>query len=90
MNISYLLKLSWACKVGQRSQGISDIISMQPSFIFHPKFPLWDILQTFSVHQDTFLILKLLIKFLKELVIGQWSFLAKCIHLQWYSCENNK
>ena len=33
------------------------------------------------MNQDTFLILKLLITFLKELVVGQWSFSAKCTGL---------
>ena len=42
---------------------------------FH--FPL-DLLRTFSLKKDTFLILKLLITFLKELVVGQGSFSAKC------------
>ena len=31
--------------------------------------------------QDTFLILKLLLTFLKELVVGKWSFSAKCPRL---------
>ena len=38
----------------------------------------------FSIKQDTFLILKLLITFLKELVVGQGSFLAKCTGLFGY------
>ena len=38
-------------------------------------------LRTFSMKQDTCLILKLLITFLKELVMGQGSFSAKCTHL---------
>ena len=44
--------------------------------------------------QDTFLILKLLINFFKELVVCQWSFLAKCTglivveHHEEYFCEN--
>ena len=32
--------------------------------------------------QDNFLILKLLITFLKELVVGQGSFSAKCARLE--------
>ena len=32
--------------------------------------------------RDTFLILKLLLTFLKELVVGQGSFSAKCTGLQ--------
>ena len=41
-----------------------------------------DFLDFFSVKQDTFLILKLLIKFFNELVIGQRSFLAICTGLK--------
>ena len=43
-------------------------------------FPL-DFWGLFSMKQDTFLMLKLLITFLKELVMGQGSFSAKCTHL---------
>ena len=55
--------------------------------IFHPPkipFPLRFFLEDFffSIKQDTFLILKLLLPFLKELVLGQGSFLAKCTGLQ--------
>ena len=45
----------------------------------------------FSIKQDTFLILKLLITFLKELVVGQGSFWAKCTGLYhdfWSDQEN--
>ena len=40
----------------------------------------------FSVKHDTFLILKLLIKFLKELVVGQGLFSAKspCLYLKFH------
>ena len=50
---------------------------------YHPEkipFPS-EFLGLFSMKQDTFLILKLLTTFLKELVVGQGSFTAKCTGL---------
>ena len=50
---------------------------------YHPQkipFPS-EFLGLFSMKQDTFLILKLLTTFLKELVVGQGSFSAKCTGL---------
>ena len=41
-------------------------------------FPLGTFEDFFSMKQDTFLILKLLLTFLKELVLGKGSFSAKC------------
>ena len=86
--------LSWGSKVGQiRSYGTSNMILIacfrQIFFIFRIffhslkiLFPLGFFLRTFfSIKQDTFLILKLLITFLKELVVGQGSFSAHCTGL---------
>ena len=83
--------LSWGSKVGQiRSYGTSNMILIacfQRFFfifcIFSPPPPkyhfLSDFLRTFfSIKQDNFLILKLLITFLKESVVCQGSFSAKC------------
>ena len=85
--------LSWGSKVGQiRSYGTSNMILIacfQRFFdifriFFHPPkipFPLGFFVDFFSIKQDTFLILKLLITFLKDLVVGQGSFSAKCTGL---------
>ena len=89
--------LSWGSKVGQiRSYGTSYMILIacfqRFFFIFRifftppPQkkkyhFPSDIFEDYFSIKQDTFLILKLLIKFLKELVLGQGSFSAKCTGL---------
>ena len=74
--------LSWGSKVGQiRSYGTSNMILIacfqQFFFIFRifctPQkyhFPSEFFEDFFSIKQDTFLILKLLITFLKELVVG--------------------
>ena len=54
------------------------------SVFFHPPkipFPLGFFEDFFSIKQDTFLIPKLLITFLKELVVGQGSFSAECTGL---------
>ena len=84
--------LSWGSKVGQiRSYGTSNMILIacfqRFFFIFRifssPKNTIsHQIFRTFfSIKQDTFLILKLLITFLKELVVGQGSFSAECTGL---------
>ena len=85
--------LSWGSKLGQiRSQGISNMILFAG---FRPFFSFFVFLSPqkntisaqnffedfFSMKQDTVLILKLLITYLKELVVGQGSFSAKCIGL---------
>ena len=43
----------------------------------------------FSMKQDTFLILKLLLTFLKELVVGKGSFSAKCPRLIYETNKTN-
>ena len=85
--------LSWGSKVGQiRSNGTSNMVLINCFhrffFILHIFSPpkkkkfhsdcFWGL---FSIKQDTFLILKLLITFVKELVLGQGSFSAKCTGL---------
>ena len=81
--------LSWGSKVSQiRSQDTCYMIifsGFQRFFLhflyfFHPQNTISSRFfeDFFSVNQDTFLILKLLITFLKELVLGQVSFSAKC------------
>ena len=86
--------LSGGSKVVQiRSYGTSNmiiIVCFQPFFVifrifFTPQkyhFPSDFFYFFFFIKQDTFLILKLLIAFLKELVLGQGSFSAKCTGLQ--------
>ena len=81
--------LSWGSKVGQiRFYGTSNMIliaGFQRFFvIFHIFSPPKNTISPriffddfFSIKQDTFLILKLLITFLKKLVVGQGSFSAK-------------
>ena len=44
-------------------------------------FPLRFFEDFFSIKQDIFLILKLLLTFFKELVVGEGSFSAKCPRL---------
>ena len=85
--------LSWGSKVGHiRSYGTSNMVLIacfqRFFFIFRiffgPKkyhFPSDFFEDLFSITQETFLILKLLITFLKELVVGQGSFSAKCTDL---------
>ena len=53
------------------------------NFSPHPQipFPLGFFEDFFSIKQDTFLILKLLITFLKDLVVSQGSFSTKCTGL---------
>ena len=86
--------LSWGSKVGQiRSLGTCNMIlfagfsDFSSFFVFFtppppPKkkksFPLDFFEDFFSMKQDNFLMLKLLKTFLKELVVGQGSFWAKC------------
>ena len=85
--------LSWGSKVGQIiSYGTSNMILIacfqRFFFIFRIFSPPKNTISPqiffedfFSIQQDTFLILKLLITFLKELVLGQGSFSAKCTGL---------
>ena len=85
--------LSWGSKVCQiRSYGTSNMLVItcfKRVFVifrifFTPKntiFPQIFLRELFSIKQDIFLILKLWITFLKELVVSQGSFLAKCTGL---------
>ena len=81
--------LSWGSKVGEiRSYGTSNMILIacfqQFFFIFRIFFTPKNTISPrifFSIKQDTFLTLKLLITFLKELGVGQGSFSAKCTGL---------
>ena len=81
--------LSWGSKVGKiRSYGTSNLILtacfQRFFFIFRIFFTPKNTISPriffedfFSIKQDTFLILKLLLTFLKELVVGQGLFSAK-------------